>query len=242
MFSRHNIECDPNIFDTLFQSVDFEVITDGRWGANIVDTKDGLVPIVRTTSNYNNPNQNFRSVHYDLVDKIKNTVNIPGIQFNNAMVELYDFRYIRMGFHTDQSLDLDNNSYICIFSCYDNPSSLRTLQIQDKVTRKLSEISLDDGSLVIFSVETNKTHVHKIIGENNSTNQWLGITFRLSKTFIMFNNEIPYFYPNSQQLRIANDDEKRELMRYKGIENREISYTYPQIDFTISCGDMIQLK
>ena len=39
-----------------------------------------------------------------------------------------------MKYHSDQALDLADNSYICIFSCYDNPINLRTLRIKNKLT------------------------------------------------------------------------------------------------------------
>ena len=50
------------------------------------------------------------------------------------MIEIYDSKYCKMGFHTDQSLDLQENSYIGIFSCYNDPTTkdLRKLKVKNK--------------------------------------------------------------------------------------------------------------
>lgn len=139
-------ENDYDIFDQLSSSVILESIVNGRVGGNIVDFKDNssLIPIVRTTTVYNNPSQQMKPIHYELIDKIKKVTNIKNLEFNNALVEMYDMQYRNMGFHTDQSLDLEDDSYICIFSCYKNgydPSSQRKLVIQNKTNNLISTIN-----------------------------------------------------------------------------------------------------
>ena len=73
---------------------------------------------------------------------------------------------------------------------------------------------------------TNKKYLHKIILNNNNItgNLWLGITFRLSKTFIHFINELPYF-SNGNQLTLANDEQKKEFYKYRQTENKLIEKT-----------------
>ena len=246
MFTKFTINYQTNIFEELSKSIEFEDIITGRKGANLVDYKNNLVPIVRTTIGYNKPSQKFSQIHYDIIENIKNISKIEGLELNNAMVELYDSQYRDMKFHSDQSLDLAENSYICVFSCYDdpnNPSDVRKLKIKEKTTELCSEILLEHNSVVIFSTDTNKKYVHKIVLETNkSTNKWFGITFRLSKTFIQFVNEIPYFYPSGKKLRIANKDERKEFARHKGIENLKIGYDYPEIDYAISISDTLPIK
>ena len=247
MFTKFVIETNVNSFDELTNSSKFEDICKGRVGAVLIDYKNDLVPIVRTTTAYKEPAQQFSPIHYNIMDQIRKKFK-KDIKFNNALIEIYDSNYRKMGFHTDQSLDLQEDSYICLFSCYQNNSNskddIRKLKIKSKITGELSEILLENNSIVLFSTLTNQKHLHKIVLESDkSKNKWLGVTFRLSKTFIKFVDEAhgtcPYFYPTNRILRIANDNEKREFRKCKGMENSSVEYVYPDIDYTISGSDTI---
>ncbi len=243
MFTKFTLEARPNIFNELSKSIELEDIVVGRKGATLVDYKNDLIPIIRTTTNYNKPVQKFLPVHYDIIENIKKISNIDGLELNNALVEIYDNQYRKMGYHSDQVLDLADDSYICVFSCYDNPNSIRKLKIKDKNTQKESEILLEHNSVVIFSTETNKKYMHKIVLETNkSQNVWLGLTFRLSKTFIHFIDDKPYFYKSDRVLRICNQNEKNEFRKLKGDENSKINHKQLDIDYTISIGDTLPIR
>ena len=259
MFCKYKLDLDFNPFIELSNSIEFENIAKGRKGATLVDCKlidneVNLIPIVRTTTSYNNVARKFLLIHHQIVDSIKRAINndidnidnIDNVQFNNAMIEIYDSTYRTMRYHTDQALDLANDSYICIFSCYTDSSNVdvRKLEIKNKVSGLCSEILLEHNSIVLFSVTENSKHVHRIVldGVHMKDKKWLGITFRLSKTFIKFIDNLPYFYPSNVMLNLANDDEKQEFMKYKGRENLNCEYVYPDITYTISHSDLIPLK
>ena len=159
-----------------------------------------------------------------------------------------------MKFHSDQSLDLDENSFICIFSCYEKQNSNRILEIKNKLTGKLTEIDLDNNSIILFQLETNSKYLHKIKLKKKSkldnvdTNQdkWLGVTFRLSKTYLNFecqefNCLTPVLLNLNKHLRLANDAEEKEFYNLKNKENNEINFLYPNIEYTISPGDLINI-
>jgi hypothetical protein len=240
MFTKYTIRNESNIFDKL-SSINHETICKGRQGAILVSVKNNLIPIVRTTTIYQNPAQHFQPIYNNLIDKIKKISKI-NLEFNNAMSEIYDSTYTKMKEHTDQSLDLQDDSYICLFSCYDDPVDLRKLQIKNKITNDNYEIELSNNSVVLFDTTTNKNHLHKIIlDKKTSINRWLGITFRLSKTFVKFINEIPYFV-NDQILVLATDNERQIMYKCKSEENVNVDYIYPSMDFTISPSDLINIK
>ncbi len=258
MFTKFTLDTNPNIFNELSESIEFENIVNGRKGATLVDYKNDLIPIIRTTTNYykndlipiirtttnyNKPTQKFLQLHYDIIENIKKTSKIEHLELNNALIEIYDNQYRKMGYHSDQALDLADNSYICVFSCYDNPTDIRKLKIKDKNTQKESEILMEHNSVIIFSTETNKNYMHKIVLDTNkSQNLWLGVTFRLSKTFIQFINDKPYFYNTDRILRICNQDEKNEFRKLKGDENSKTDHKQIDIDYTISIGDILPIK
>jgi hypothetical protein len=265
-FFIHKLHLENNLFHKLSHSIDFEELGKGRKGNILVNKNDINIPIVRTTTNYQKPAHIFSDFHYELVKNIKNTINtfensqfnsqfnnqILNLDFNNAMIEIYDQDYTKMGYHSDQCLDLENNSCIALFSCYERPNELlahhlRTLKIKNKATNEETELLLENNTFVIFSLKTNALFQHKIILENpkeNPTknplieNNWLGITFRKSKTFVHFEDNLPYF-SNGNLLEIANETQKKDFFMLKGQENNNIDFMYPNIAYTLSVSDTL---
>jgi nitrogen regulatory protein PII-like uncharacterized protein len=243
MFTKYVLDEKTNMFNDLSNSVNFEHITKGRQGAVLSKCQNNTVPIVRTTTIYKNPTQQFTNFHDKLMEQIKNISKIDKLYFNNALIEIYNNDYRNMSLHSDQALDLEEDSYICLFTCYDNKDTkeLRKLIVKEKATQKITEIILDNNSFVIFSTSVNKSFLHKIIldSKTSTKDQWLGITFRLSKTFIKFENEIPHI--NNDIFRLANDKEKKEFYYFKKLENEDINYKYPFINYTISVNDILPI-
>ncbi len=245
MFKK-TISSEKNLFKELSNGIQFEDITDGRKGTVLVRPTNGLIPLVRTTTSYQQPAQQFKQAHYEVMNKIKEQSGVE-LDFNNALFEKYDSSYRKMGYHTDQSQDLNPDSYICLFSTYKNPTvdnDIRKLRVMEKDTKDSFIINLDNNSAIIFSVDTNHRHRHKIILDTNgSTNEWLGMTLRVSKTFIKFNGNIPYINGNPERvLYMANDDESIEIRKCKKSENNEVGFQYPDVNYTISPSDLLLVR
>lgn len=247
MFFQSVLDFDTNLFDELLSATNFETITRDREGAILVNKLD-IIPLVRSTTIYKNPPQLLSSIHHDIINKIKSTyaTHISDIDFNNIMIEIYDNTYTKMKYHSDITLDLDPCSYICIYSCYSNPESksVRKLIVKSKEDDSEYEYILHHNSIILFSVETNKKFTHKIILDKPSrdNNKWLGMTLRLSKTFIHFINEEAYFYNTDIKLKEANIEERKQFYKMKGDENHIIEFSYDFIDYTISQSDLIKLN
>jgi hypothetical protein len=196
-----------NLFEELLASVRFEDVGKGRQGAVLTKIDEtGNIPIVRTTTRYNAPAQRFQSVHNRLAQQIQTIASLV-VGFNNALVETYTNAYTTMGSHSDQALDLAAASSIAIFSCYKHPESAnppRKLLVELKKPSTDSpkgtlceriEIPLTHNSVVVFDLDSNRRLKHKIVLDKSvqsPENQWLGITFRTSKTFVRFRDEDPY--------------------------------------------------
>ncbi|TRX37453.1 hypothetical protein FNW52_05685 [Flavobacterium sp. ZT3R18] len=255
-FHKITIPLEKNLFKELFNSIDYEQIAKGRIANHLVLMKKKLVPIIRTTSKYNIPVHSFSVIHNYIVSTINQTIinndlkNIPFQHFNNALIEVYDFSYSKMNFHSDQSIDLENNSFIGLFSCYENPDNLseqniRKLIVKDKVTNEEFEFSLTHNSVILFSTETNTKFHHKIVLDIDvklkipvNENKWLGMTFRTSKTYLDFKNDIPFF-ANGEQLKLANSEQEREFFKYRREENKSLNFNYPFLSYTISLADTL---
>lgn len=257
-----NFNCNKNIFEQLKNETIFEEITKGRLGANLYKKNNNcIVPIIRTTTIYKNPMQSFTVLHEQIIEKIQEKthkynckfINYYEPIFDNALIEVYNSEYHKMKEHSEQALDLEDNSYICVFSCYSNPDSseIRTLKIKNKENKTKFEIKMLHNSIIIFSTNCNKLHTHKIVLENenmsNDGNEWLGITFRKSKTYIKFVNEIPYFYVQDNKkdivmprpLQLACEEEARQFYSLQKSENKYVDFKYPTIRYTINPSDLL---
>lgn len=248
-----------NLFQALSESVDFVSTGKGRLGNHLVDRTHKGVPIVRTTSRYDVPAHNFSSIHHNLVDEINKQIDssdmdqLQSVHFNNALIEIYDRNYTKMKYHSDQCMDIDENSYFGLYSCYEKPEeltdqSIRKLKIKNKATDEENEILLTHNSVILFSFSTNSKFSHKIVLETvrnkkrlEFDNRWLGVTFRQSKSFIQFKNNIPFF-TDGEILRIANENEQRRFYKLRGQENKEVGFKYPELHYTLSLADTMEPK
>jgi hypothetical protein len=246
-----------SLFDNLRQSLTFEHVGKGRDIAIAVDAPSAnAIPIVRTTTVYQESAQMFPDCIHRIVESLRRasgsdsaqSPSVSALNFNNAMIELYSCEYRKMGFHCDQMLDLQANSFIAIFSLYSGPDvPLRKLVVQRKLNdsadaaqslRDVEEIVLEHNSAVLFSLDTNRRMLHKIVLANSNAAAdndalWMGVTLRLSKTFVD---------PLAPQVRLADETERREFLRLRAQENREIDFQYPAtVDFTISPSDLLPL-
>lgn len=214
-------------------------VAKGRKGAIAVRLdSEGRVPIVRTTTVYSCGPQTFSETLHALCEAISKAF-FP-LKFNNAMVELYDVTYRKMGFHTDQSQDLEAGSFICLFSCYEgnssNASDFRKLVVQNKASKACFELQLDQCSAILFSTEANFRHVHKIILDSpKAKSRWIGVTLRLSKTFVKDG-----VLPDGTLLRVADAEERKTIFHLKSQENAtDGEFVYPSVSFTISPSDLM---
>lgn len=253
-FSKITLDIVTNLFGELFSATNLEPVAKGRLGNHLVKMDDRGIPIVRTTTKYSIPAQNFVAIHHALVERINDTISgnkmgdIPPLHFNNALVEVYDATYTKMNYHSDQSLDLDHDSYIGLFSCYEKPEELtdqhiRKLKIRDKVSEEEFEYALTHHSVVLFSLATNTKFLHKIVLDavpNSKSqipgNKWLGITFRTSKTYIQFEDNVPLF-SNGKRLELADKEQETTFYKLRGEENRNLNFVYPELTYTVNVAD-----
>ena len=202
-----------NLFADLMKNIAFEDVCKGRRGAVLVKSDTRGTPIVRTTSAYARPAKYFPPVYERLASRIRAIVGLPPHALNNALVEVYDSKYTKMAYHSDQAQDLESGSHIAVYSCYSDPEALPTRKLvikakspnaNDKVPSESSASTCADGAafeivllhntVVVWSLDTNKAFVHKIVpivsaihaaaDEAPDRQLWLGVTLRTSKTFV----------------------------------------------------------
>ncbi|MEU0544733.1 hypothetical protein ABZ319_33145 [Nocardia sp. NPDC005978] len=241
--SSYALPFEENPFAELYDSIHWEDLGKGRRGATLTNpAADGSVPLVRTTTRYANPAQRFRPVHIQLAQRICSHAGLPA-DFNNALVETYTNAYATMGSHTDQALDLADESHIAVFSCYRHPGPVapRKLIVEPKGSTERFEIPLSHNGFVVFSVATNQLVKHKIVLDTSARateNYWLGITFRTSKTAIHFHEGHPHL-PRGDRLTLADESQRQEFYQLRRRENTETDFRYPPLIYTVSASDLL---
>jgi hypothetical protein len=220
----------PIPFDALLASARFEELGTGRRGTVLVVPDERGVPIVRTTTPYQSPAQHFGALHERVAQAIAGG-------FNNALLEHYTTAYSTMKRHSDQALDLAAGSAIAIYSCYRDPGRpSRRLVVKPKGEGDAFEIPLAHGSVVAFSLETNRCFTHTItLIDHAPATDWLGLTLRTSKTFVRMD---PPRFADGTPLTLATEQQRRELYALRRQENDEASFVYPSISYTISESDL----
>lgn len=232
------------LWDELAASAALDLVGKGRHGGvrTLVDAA-GRVPLVRTTTCYRTPARPFSAAHLALAQQVQERAALP-LGFNNALFESYSSAYHKMGSHSDQAQDLAEGSAIAVFSCYQHPertSSFRELVVEAKAPGQVAfTIPLLHAQAVVFTVDTNRLFRHKIAlpaSARQLDNQWLGLTFRTSKTLLQF-HDAPHFV-DGVPLTLADAEQRAELLRLRGRENRETDFTYPRLRYTLSEGDLL---
>ncbi|WP_439623293.1 hypothetical protein [Gemmata sp.] len=238
------VPIEGNLFEELFASVPFEDVGKGRQGAVLTRTDEaGGTPLVRTTTRYRAPAQRFRPVHERLAQRIQTTASL-SVGFNNALIESYTNASTTMSSHSDQALDLADDSFSAVFSCYEHPGLAnppRTLLVEPKGGGDRASIPLTHNSAVVFSVGTNRRLRHKIVlaaSARTPENRWLGVTFRTSKTVVRFRDGCAYF-PEGVRLTLAGEEQRREFYSLRRRENDETDFTYPRLTYTVSDSDLV---
>ena len=240
MFTKIQLNHRANLFEDLICANRWEELSSSRKCAILNRCNGDHIPIVRTTTAYSIPSQPLASIHHQLITEIqKAMVDAYGYftDFNNVMAEHYTPCSTKMGFHSDQALDLAASSYICILSLYEdeNEPHPKKLVMKHKASGEVSALTLDHDSLVFFSTSTNDHFVHKIVSdEQKCTTDWLGLTFRLSDTFVQNIDGLPRLVRCGRALKLASEDERKEFFRHKKKENSIIGYRYPEIPYALS--------
>ncbi|MGW4247002.1 hypothetical protein [Nocardia sp. NPDC004722] len=237
----YDLPGDDNLFAELYASVAWEDLGKGRKGATLTKVDETGVPLVRTTTRYACPAQRFSALHDRLAQRIRARAGLP-TEFNNALIETYTNAYTSMGAHSDQALDLADNSFIAVFTCYRHPEAVppRTLIVEAKESGERAEIPLAHNGFVTFTVESNRLFKHKIVLDTPgraADNDWLGVTFRTSKTALRFRDGIAYL-PQGGPLTSADDDQQREFYQLRRRENTETDFVYPPLTYTVSASDL----
>ncbi|WP_432122675.1 hypothetical protein [Streptomyces sp. S1] len=238
------LPAEGNLFAELSASTRLEDLGKGRRGGVIARVDEtGGVPLVRTTTRYGSPAQRFREVHERLARRVRERADLP-VGFNNALVESYTHAYRTMGAHSDQALDLADDSFIAVFSCYRDPEAgpSRKLVFETKEPGgEKFEIPLAHHGVVAFSVATNRRLKHRIVWDapaGADDNPWCGVTFRTSKTVVRFRDGHAYL-PQGGRLVRADEEQRSEFYRLRRRENAETDFGYPPLTYTVSESDLM---
>ena len=72
-----------------------------------------------------------------------------------------------------------------------------------------------------------------------SENEWLGVTFRTSKTFVVAADDGHAHFPDGTALTMAHDEQRKEFYTLRARENAEVLFAYPRLAYTLSESDLM---
>ncbi|GLW74013.1 hypothetical protein Kpho02_63110 [Kitasatospora phosalacinea] len=241
----HHLPTGRDLFAELSAATRWEEVGKGRCSAVLVrPDAAGGVPLVRTTARYAHPAQRFRPVHAWLAEQVRERAGLPDA-FDNALAEVYTRAYTRMGAHSDLALDLAEGSSIAVFSCYRDAAAVlpRTLRVQAKEDGGGEfEVPLLHHGVVVFSVAANRRLRHRIVLDPPARavdNEWLGVTFRTSRTRLDFRDGRPHLPDGQGELTLATEEQRSEFHRLRRRENAESDFRYPPLAYTVSESDLL---
>ncbi|MFF2195074.1 hypothetical protein [Streptomyces sp. NPDC058157] len=243
--ASYALDAAGDLFAELSGATRWEDVGKGRRGAVLVRVDaDGGVPLVRTTTRYGSPAQRFGAVHERLARRVRERAGLPAA-FDNALVERYTNAYKTMGSHSDQALDLAEGSSIAVFSCYrrggEGPSRKLVFEEKGASGGEGFEVPLVHNGVVVFSVAANRRLRHRIVLDAPAPaegDEWLGVTFRTSKTVVRFRDGEAYL-PGGQRLTEADEEQSRAFYGLRRRENQETDFVYPHLAYTVSGSDLL---
>jgi hypothetical protein len=172
-FLKSHLCLPENPFCHLDGSVTWESQSKGRKLAVLQRTVGARIPIVRTTTQYSRPAHTFRDCHTQLLEQIKIAFPETLLDFNNASLEIYDAQYTSMKYHSDQALDLNPNSYIALFSCYEG-GDIKTFVNYDEETCQMHFENIDTDAaagertvLMLARTEEERAFFRRCKGQEN---------------------------------------------------------------------------
>eukprot|EP00929_Paragymnodinium_shiwhaense_P118255 TRINITY_DN90195_c0_g1_i1.p1 TRINITY_DN90195_c0_g1~~TRINITY_DN90195_c0_g1_i1.p1 ORF type:complete len:809 (+),score=157.25 TRINITY_DN90195_c0_g1_i1:127-2553(+) len=271
-FRSFSIDDEALTFDSLSKGIaNWEVTGKGREGAILVRQCEQGVPIVRTTTKYEKPAHTFGKLHEQLADKILERAAaeadvVPAKQLNNCMIERYSHLYKTMGFHSDQAQDLEDGTFVFVFSCYkhaDKVQNPRKLVVQKKrpeeqgdkpaTPEKASEKGSKDNNK---AANDDSSDTFEIPMPNNSVVFFSLETNKHWKHKIVIDdpqkpddgNEwlgltcrtSKFFAADANKLSLATPEQAREIYRLQKCATTDANFVWPQLDFTLSPSDLLQ--
>lgn len=112
-----------------------------------------------------------------LLPFLKKTAEITGFLPNNILINYYHEAESKMGFHSDDTSILEENTGVVILSL----GSSRTMRFKEKNTGNLLDLELLPGSLLYMKDENQRTYLHAILPSTALVAERISVTFRRMK-------------------------------------------------------------
>ncbi len=98
-------------------------------------------------------------------------------QFNGCLLNLYDAGEIGMAWHSDNEPELESEGIIASLSF----GATRTFQLKNKQTGEKIDVKLENGSLVVMDMHSQKHWMHQLKKEPKIKEPRINLTFRQLK-------------------------------------------------------------
>lgn len=118
----------------------------------------------------------LNEIHKEVIEKIMKHLEIEDCP-NSCLVNWYENGEDYIGYHSDDEKDLVKGKPIFIVTL----GAERIIKFQDKKTKEVTDILLENNSLLIMEGTLQKTHKHSIPKSKKVNNKRISLTFRYLK-------------------------------------------------------------
>lgn len=170
-----NKEESKSLYDELYNDLDWLSVVKAR-------KEYFMSTIPNLKYSYGNPlyaneyfGEPFTKETLDVLNKLNGDF---GTQYNVVFLNRYDSAIDHIGWHSDDSPEMDTNHPICVITL-GQTRRIQTVEkafIKDK--SKISEFNLTDGSLFVMPAGFQETHYHRIPKEGFECRTRISLTFR----------------------------------------------------------------
>ena len=172
------IEINPSYLNLLLNEVSWKHDELTLYGKKIITKRqvafEGDDQISYTYSKQKKIASPWSKTVMELKQKLENELNT---QFNGCLLNLYDSGEIGMAWHSDNEPELESEGIIASLSF----GATRTFQLKHKQSGEKIDIKLENGSLVVMDMHSQKHWMHQLKKEVKIKEPRINMTFRQLK-------------------------------------------------------------
>jgi hypothetical protein len=247
IYFKNLFDLDNDYFDAINNDHKFQSLTESNKQSNAFRTgiyltkveeidKDIHFNLMRCSSNFDGPTDNFSSIDDEILDKVNSVAEHffeEKVELNHVLAQIYNNtktggvdgnseRKAKISRHSDKTKDMPRNALMAFCTFYKdfkdkNDQVLTRLRfrlkkdIVDPTLEPKFDIVLHPNSVFLMSLYTNRLYTHEIVPSCLSVDKLptrMGYVIRCSDTKAVFKNDRTYINKNNSLIELEDPTEK----------------------------------
>jgi uncharacterized C2H2 Zn-finger protein len=263
IFFKNFFDSNKDYFDLLTKEHNFQSLTESNKGSSafrtgiyitkvMKDNNDLKFKLLRCSSNFDGPTDNFRNTDIEIVSKVNFISKYyfkESAELNHVLAQVYQNhvqknnvgldkeKKAKIKEHSDKTKDMSSNGLLAFCTFYkenkkydDTALTKLRFRMKDDVDNDnfvgKFDVILYPNSVFLVPLSTNRLYTHEIIPSSKSIKDIptrLGYVIRCSKTEAIYKNDKTYILDENKEIELVEPDDE-------GIKN--LKYLYYQENLT----------